>query len=578
MSPLDLQSINSSNSPDRRPGLHRPHQIRHAVLRYGLTVLAALMAIAICFVMRGDLVGIAMFVMFTVVILWLTNLGSRSRDRAKLRTASAQDEAARLETESSERRSVDDKLRQSQSGLERAQRIAHVASWELDLATNRFTWSDEMYRIVGIEPTDRSPTMQDFFHAIHPGDRDQVVGVIDEAINEHSSFNVDHRILRPDGAERTVNQHGELEFDGNGRPVRMHGAVLDITDRHRFEQELRMSETRMRLVIDSALDAVVLTDSKGLITEWNAQAVRLFGWTRDQALGRSMVGTIIPAPMRHGMKREFRRILRSGGGGHFMGRRTEAMAVDDSGREFPIELTIAPVELDHTIHFSAFIRDISDRKRSEQALRTGTETQKLLLSELNHRVRNNLAGLISLIDLSASNATDIPTLAATISRRVHSMAAVHSMLSHNSWESLAICDVVHRFSPSGRRGRICAQGPRIEIPAPQCTAFGMVVSELMANSLKYGALSAEQGLVEVRWSFDDGTSCGDQCVRLAWVERGGPPIEREPVPQVGTNLIRGFIRSDLRGKAEMSFPRAGAMHQFMMTLDSAQESRFDSSK
>jgi len=145
-----------------------------------------------------------------------------------------------------------------------------------------------------------------------------------------------------------------------------------MTQRREAEEALRESEERTRTIIDHAQDAVVLMNSAGFITSWNPQAEKIFGWTQQEALGRKMSETIIPQKYRTAHERGLKH-FQATGEGPVLNKRLELSALRRDGEEFPVELTVSPLHLGSEIIFSAFIRDITERKRSEEALRRKTE-------------------------------------------------------------------------------------------------------------------------------------------------------------------------------------------------------------
>ena len=142
---------------------------------------------------------------------------------------------------------------------------------------------------------------------------------------------------------------------------------------------LRQSEERFRLLVAHALDAVITIDLQGLITSWNPQAERLFGWPQEEVLGRLLSETIIPLAHREAHERGLAR-FRATGEGPVLNRRIELTALHRSGTEFPVELAITPMQSGKTTFFSAFLRDISDRTRAEQALRDSEAGFRLLFA------------------------------------------------------------------------------------------------------------------------------------------------------------------------------------------------------
>ncbi|HEX2204195.1 MAG TPA: ATP-binding protein [Longimicrobium sp.] len=127
------------------------------------------------------------------------------------------------------------------------------------------------------------------------------------------------------------------------------------------------AEARLRAIIDSALDAVVTTGADSVITGWSAHAETLFGWSAEEALGRALSETIIPERYREGHRAGVRRYLETGEV-RILNQRIEISALRRDGREFPVELTVAPAHYGGEVVFSAFIRDVSDRKRAEARL------------------------------------------------------------------------------------------------------------------------------------------------------------------------------------------------------------------
>jgi PAS domain S-box-containing protein len=146
------------------------------------------------------------------------------------------------------------------------------------------------------------------------------------------------------------------------------GAQLGrVIERQRAEQALRTSEERARLVVDTAYDAFIAIDARGLVTDWNSQAEKTFGWSRQEALGRLLQEMIIPPPYREAHDQGLRHFLATGEG-PVLNKHIELSAVHRNGQEFPVELTISPLRLGQTYVFNAFVRDISQRQHAEREL------------------------------------------------------------------------------------------------------------------------------------------------------------------------------------------------------------------
>ena len=170
-------------------------------------------------------------------------------------------------------------------------------------------------------------------------------------------------VVRPDGSRV------EVEFAASDfAPGRRFAVVRDVTGRAQAESQLKRSESRLRAVLDAALDAVIAIDASDVITYWNPRAAAIFGWTRDEALGRRLRDLIIPARYGEAHSRGLARFLDTGVG-PVLDRRIEIEGVRRDGTEFPIELSITALEDNGTFTFNAFVADITERKRSEAELR-----------------------------------------------------------------------------------------------------------------------------------------------------------------------------------------------------------------
>ena len=155
-----------------------------------------------------------------------------------------------------------------------------------------------------------------------------------------------------------------------GALIWTNAALLERTDRRgQLEQEARQeSERRTELIIENALDAVVSIDIQGVIIGWNSQAERIFGWKRGEVLGQTLEQTIIPAKFVASHSAGLQRYLQTGDS-RVLNQRLELSACGRDGREFPVELSIVPIRSPHGLQFSAFVRDISERKHTESYLR-----------------------------------------------------------------------------------------------------------------------------------------------------------------------------------------------------------------
>ena len=175
-------------------------------------------------------------------------------------------------------------------------------------------------------------------------------------VRKHASSYYEFPALAKDGAEVWLGQNVQLVMEDGG-VAGFQAVARNITERRQAEAALRESEERTRLIVDTALDAVITIDDAGQITGWNEQAERIFGWPREEVLGRPLAATIIPPQHREAHTNGVRRFLATGEG-PILNKRIEITAMRRDGHEFPVELSVSPVKAKGRYIFNAFVRDI----------------------------------------------------------------------------------------------------------------------------------------------------------------------------------------------------------------------------
>jgi PAS domain S-box-containing protein len=265
-------------------------------------------------------------------------------------------------------------LRESERKLAEAQRIAHVGYWDFDLDADRITWSDETYRIFGLPPHGGARSLAQVRERLHPDDGTVLAEGVAAALRGGPRYSVEYRLVRPDGEVRTVHSQGDVVRDESGRPRRMFGTVQDVTERRQMEDRLRASEARFRTLVDHATDAFFLHDDRGVVLDANNQACESLGYSRDELIGmnpRDFNPNVDGARLA-----EVQRRLDAG----------EVLTVDTQHRRkdgavFPVEVRIRPFWQGGRRYGVALVRDVTERKRTEEALRRSeaylTEAQRL---------------------------------------------------------------------------------------------------------------------------------------------------------------------------------------------------------
>ena len=162
--------------------------------------------------------------------------------------------------------------------------------------------------------------------------------------------------------------------------------IRNTTEAKKAEKNLRESEERIRLIIENALDAVIMIDDKGIITDWNSRAEKIFGWAKEEMLGQPMSDMIIPHQHREAHKKGLKHFLKTGKG-NILDKQIEITALRKNGNEFPVELSISPIRMSDKFVFSAFVSDITDRKQAEDELNKRNKDLEILhtITEMVHK-------------------------------------------------------------------------------------------------------------------------------------------------------------------------------------------------
>ncbi|WP_125255582.1 MHYT domain-containing protein [Brevundimonas fluminis] len=203
------------------------------------------------------------------------------------------------------------------------------------------------------------------------------------------------------------------------------------------------------------------------------------------------------------------------------------------------------------------VRDVTDRKRAFDELETSERRQKLLINELNHRVKNTLATVQSIAALTARRATSVEEFGAQFQARLMALSETHNLLTAQGWEQATLRDLLEKelrpYSPEQFR----LQGPDVILGPAQALAMGMILHELVTNAAKHGALSVSGGSVLVAWTEADANGLNV----LDWLERDGPAVTAPTRSGFGSRLISTSVRGDLDGVADMDWTPGGLRAQ-----------------
>jgi two-component system, chemotaxis family, CheB/CheR fusion protein len=345
---------------------------------------------------------------------------------------------------------------------------------------------------------------------------------------------------RPDGIRVPFIPYPTPLYDPSGELIGAVNMLVDITDRKRAEQATR----QLAAVVEHSDDAILTKDLDGVITSWNRGAERLFGYTAEETIGR-LITILIPRD-RHDEERDILgRIRRGEHVDHY-----ETVRQCKDGSLLDISLTISPLkDADgKIIGASKIARDITERRRAQ-------ELQKLLINEIQHRIKNTLATVQA---IATQTLRSSPKERDAFVARLHALAGAHDLLRDDNWHQAALRDLVGKALNAFQekhRERFVIDGPGgIFLDAQKSSLLVMALHELATNAAKYGALSNETGRVRVAWETSgDGPA---KSFRLCWQESGGPPVKPPKQKGFGSLLIERALQNQL-GQARLDFHPEG---------------------
>ncbi|GAC1312831.1 MAG: hypothetical protein NVSMB16_09680 [Acidimicrobiales bacterium] len=175
------------------------------------------------------------------------------------------------------RKEVEQRVQRSEEQLADAQFLAGMGSMELDLRSGELVWSEGLFRLYGLDPSSVSPSMDASIATMHPDERETILAALAVARATGQPFSFRRRIMRPDGAVRVAISQGEVDADADGRPVRIRGALLDVTAQAQAEEALNAERKFLQAVLDSLEEGIVACDAEGTLTPFNPATERLHG-------------------------------------------------------------------------------------------------------------------------------------------------------------------------------------------------------------------------------------------------------------------------------------------------------------
>ena len=397
----------------------------------------------------------------------------------------------------------------------------------------------------------------------HPEDAEkEALNYKRQVSGEIDSYATQGRYVRADGCIIYVDAFNSSVRDEHGRFRYGVRVIQDVTERRLANERVRESERRIRELLEALPAAVYTIDARGNVNFYNKAAVELAGrtpvldqdqwcvsWRLHWPDGQPLAHHACPMAM---ALKEGRAI-----------RGMEAVAERPDGTRVPFMAYPTPL-WDHQGKLVGAVNmlvDITERKQAEAR-------QKVLIDELNHRVKNTLATVQSLALQTARYATTFDGFIDAFEARLIALARAHDLLTKHHWESAGLRDILAGvLAPYANSApeRLQMNGPAVEVDPRTSVALTLVFNELATNAGKYGSLSHPAGVLSLQWKVESGP--GASMLHIEWLEAGGPPVTVPTRSGFGSRLIKRCIERELSGELSLQYDPTGLYCQISIPLN-----------
>lgn len=388
-----------------------------------------------------------------------------------------------------------------------------------------------------------SKRMQDI---THPDDLAANIPLFDRAVREGTPYTHEKRYIRKDGGIVWVNNSVSVIRRPDGEPFGVLAVALDVTGRRRAEEELRASEARYRTIFEQANDFLITTTIDQQVTSVNPAVSAALGYAAEEMVGRH-VRDFIDSDQYEITRAAVQQKLVEGGTTRFT---LKVRAKDGRERIWEINSWLSLDEQGHPQGLHAIGRDMTEAKRSETHLR-------LLIDELNHRVKNMLAIVQGIAQQSFKGQVDPAAARRAFEGRLAALSNAHNLLTREHWGAVSMTQIISdAVAPhGGDAGLFELEGPDLAIQPKTAISLALAIHELATNAVKHGALSRAEGRVRIRWGRSEAN--GTPRFSLMWEERGGPEVQAPTRRGFGTRMIERGLASELGGTVKIDFRREG---------------------
>lgn len=400
----------------------------------------------------------------------------------------------------------------------------------------------------------------DWSSTLHPEDVTALAAPFEHAMKTHTEMTVEARYLRSDGEYRALLTHARPRFDSTEKFVGMVGVNIDVTDQRNNETALRAARDALALATRSAKLALLEWDYDMGLVRLDERGRELFG-VAEETISIDDWMACIPSEDRTALQAEILRSAKTGDPFDFVYR---VIRGDGSERRVHGTGTIMDSERGGPVRGTGLVRDVTEQWREN-------EFQKLLIGELNHRIKNVLTVFRSLISQTDTDDISASEFQSVILGRLQALSDGLRLTENGTSDRVCIGELVTTvltpFTVDDRR--IEVNGPPAALPSRLSRLIGLVIHELATNAVKHGALSVGEGRVSLDWKLE--RAGNHQSIVLTWSETGGPTVNPPSKQGFGTRLLERMTALETGGEAELCYKPSGFVYKLSFQMPESAE-------
>ncbi len=404
---------------------------------------------------------------------------------------------------------VNDLLRNKYS-LDNAQRMAKIGSWEIDKTSNRLFWSDEIMNILGLDDDVVVPSRDLFASFIHPDDRNCFENAVDDLVRNNNNVDIVHRLITKHGQELMVHSIGMADLNDDGKVVKLYGTTQDITEQFQDKQRLQLLTT----AVESADNGIVITGMTGDIVWVNHAFTNLTGYSREEAIGKN------PRILNSGVQDQsfFDKLwetILSGKtwNGQIINRRKDGILYVEEMSITPVKNTAGEIT-----NFIAIKRDITEKRKYHLRLEESLKEKEVLLAEVHHRVKNNLAMISGLLYLQMNTVMndEVKRILSLSQSRIQSIALIHELLyQSDTLSTIHFSEFIEKllrylkdvYGNTDVDIRVGVKSDDIILNVNQAIPSALLINEMVINAYEHAFDGKSTGEINIRSELINNQVC-----------------------------------------------------------------------